>query len=111
MEIGPGIFLSKLSTDEWEPDLEVGGEMHLLCAGVGVQAGLSRFLGEGQHAPIAWTLPGRETAMILEGAARIEIQGGSTMVLQSGDIFSIPAGARTTWHISLPFREFWVIEE
>jgi hypothetical protein len=28
-----------------------------------------------------------------------------------GDIASLPAGARTTWYLTTPFREFWVITE
>jgi hypothetical protein len=27
----------------------------------------------------------------------------------AGSIASLPAGTETTWHISAPFREFWVI--
>lgn len=107
----PDIFLSDVSTDDWEPDPEVGGEMHVLYQGLGLQAGLTRFLGEGPHQPIEWTLPGRETAMILEGAARIEVEGRETLDVREGSIFSLPAGARTRWHLTLPFREFWVIEE
>jgi len=29
--------------------------------------------------------------------------------LAAGDIGSLPAGARTTWHLTTPFKEFWVI--
>jgi uncharacterized cupin superfamily protein len=54
-------------------------------------------------------LPGRETLLILEGAARIEIEEGPVLELTAGDIASLPAGARTTWHLTTPFREFWVI--
>jgi quercetin dioxygenase-like cupin family protein len=85
--------------------------MRVLCEGVGVQAGLSRFLGAGRHEPIVWTLPGRETAMILRGSARIQIEGGPTVEAKAGDSFSLPGGVRTTWDITLPFLEFWVIEE
>jgi uncharacterized cupin superfamily protein len=35
--------------------------------------------------------------MVLEGAARIEIDDGSVLELTAGDIASLPAGARTTW--------------
>jgi len=96
-----------VSTAQWEFDPEVGGEMHLLCADVGVEAGLSRFLEAGD--PIRWTIPERETLLVLEGAARIEIAGGPTLDLKAGDIASLPAGADTTWHLTTPFKEFWVI--
>jgi len=62
VEISPGIFASSVSTAEWEFDPEVGGEMHVLCADVGVEAGLSRFLEAGE--PIRWTIPKRETLLV-----------------------------------------------
>lgn len=33
--------------------------------------------------------------MILEGAARIEVEGRETLDVREGSIFSLPAGART----------------
>ena len=41
--------------------------------------------------------------------ARIEIEGAPVLELAAGDIASLPAGARTTWHLTTPFKEFWVI--
>jgi uncharacterized cupin superfamily protein len=108
MEIHPGVFVSEVATEEWEFDPEVGGEMHLLCEGVGVEVGLSRFRGAVD--PVRWTIPERETLMVLEGEARIEIADGPTLELKPGDIASLPAGANTTWHLTTPFKEFWVIQ-
>jgi uncharacterized cupin superfamily protein len=31
--------------------------------------------------------------------------------LTAGDMASLPAGASTTWYLTTPFREFWVITE
>jgi uncharacterized cupin superfamily protein len=107
MEPYPGVFVSTLSAEAWEPDPEVGGEMHVLCDGYGIQSGLSRFTEVTE--PVRWTLPGRETLLVLEGAARIEIDDGPVLELTAGDIASLPAGARTTWYLTTPFREFWVI--
>jgi uncharacterized cupin superfamily protein len=107
MEPYPGVFVSSLSAQAWEPDPEVGGEMHVLCSGHGVESGLSRFTEATE--PVRWTLPGRETLLVLEGAARIEIDDGPVLELTAGDIASLPAGARTTWYLTTPFREFWVI--
>ena len=81
--------------------------MHVLCSLDGAESGLSRFTEPTE--PITWTLPARETILILEGAARIEIDEGSVLELTAGDIASLPAGARTTWHLTTPFKEFWVI--
>lgn len=50
----------------------------------------------------------RESFLVLEGQVRIEIAGGPTLELRAGDIGSIPMGAKTTWHITAPYREFWV---
>jgi ethanolamine utilization protein EutQ (cupin superfamily) len=108
MEISPGVFISAAETDEWEFDPEVGGEMHVLCEGVGVEAGLSRFLDAIE--PVRWTIPERETVLVLEGEARIEITDGPTLHLKPGDIASLPAGSETTWHLTTPFKEFWVIQ-
>ena len=54
-----------------------------------------------------WTLPERETVLIIEGAARIEIEGGPTLELNVGDMASMPKGAVTTWHLTVPFKEIW----
>jgi uncharacterized cupin superfamily protein len=83
--------------------------MHILCATDGIEAGLSRFVA-GSDPVVKWTLPGRETLLVLEGAARIEIEGGPTLDLRVGDIASLPMGAHTNWHLTLPFKEFWVID-
>ena len=107
MEPPPGLFASSLSTDEWEPDPDVGGLMHILCDVPGVQAGFTRY--DSVPAPVHWTPPVRETFMIIEGAAWIEITGGATLDLHAGDVASLAAGTETTWHITTPFREFWVL--
>ena len=108
MEVGNGVFKSSLSTKEWEPDPDVGGEMHVLCTGVGTEAGLSRY-ADVPLKPIEYTLPDRETLIVLEGRARIEIADGPTLELKAGDIASMPKGARTTWHVTAPYKEFWVL--
>lgn len=105
MEAHPGIFISNVATDEWKADPEVGGEMHVLVEDETAYAGMSRFLDVADPEP--WTLPERETFLILEGAARIEIGGGPTLNLKVGDLASLPKGAVTTWHLTLPFKEVW----
>ena len=46
---------------------------------------------------------------MLEGAVRIEIEGGPTLELKPGDMASLPKGAVTRWHLTLPFKEMWVL--
>ena len=105
MEVSPGVFVSSVATDDRKPDPEVGGEMHVIVEVEGHYAGMSRFLAAGE--PEQWTLPERETILVLEGAATIEIEGGPTLELKVGDLVSIPKGAVTTWHKSHPFRNLW----
>jgi uncharacterized cupin superfamily protein len=108
MEIAPGVFVSSISTDEgWEADPDVGGEMHELHH-AGVWSGMSRFT-DAHEDVVEWTLEARETVVVLEGAATIEIEGGPTLEVKEGDLFSIPEGSRTTWHLTKPFKEFWVL--
>jgi uncharacterized cupin superfamily protein len=106
MELAGGVFVSNLSTDQWEPDPDVGGEMHVLCSADDAEAGLSRYSGAPK--PVRYTLPKRETLLVLEGRATIEILDGPTLELKAGDMASLPKGAQTTWHITAPYREFWV---
>jgi uncharacterized cupin superfamily protein len=40
---------------------------------------------------------------------RIEIAGGDTLDLRVGDMFSLPPGIATTWHVTAPFEEMWVL--
>ena len=110
MEVQPGVFRSAISTTEWEHDPEVGGEMHVLCATDGIEAGLSRYAAEAIGQPIVYTAPGRETVLILEGSTTIELEDGGRLDLSVGDMASLPAGTRAVWRItSAPFKEFWVI--
>jgi len=110
MEPHPGVFVSNTATEEWEFDPEVNGELHVLCTGVGIEAGMSRFPEGSSGDPVTYTPPQRETLIVLEGEARVEITGGPALQLTPGVLASIPAGAETTWHfLSRPFQEFWVI--
>jgi uncharacterized cupin superfamily protein len=46
---------------------------------------------------------------VLEGEVTIEIAGGPKLELKPGDLASLPAGLETTWHITPPFKELWVL--
>jgi uncharacterized cupin superfamily protein len=105
MEVGPGVFVSSIDTDDWATDPEVGGELHVLVAVEGAFVGMSRFAGVADPEP--WVVAERETIVVLEGAARIEIDGGPTLELAVGDLASLPKGALTTWHLTQPYREIW----
>lgn len=105
MEVADGVFVSNVMTDEWVADPEVGGAMHVLVAEPDGYAGMSRFVDRDPH---PWVVPVREVIVVLEGAATIEIEGGPTLELRVGDMASLPAGARTKWTLTRPYKEVWV---
>jgi len=108
MQVAPGTYVSNTSTDDWASDPDVPGtEMHELLHEGGVWAGLTRILDV--DGPISWTPPQRETIHVLEGAVRIETAGNVVLDLGPGDIASLPGGVPTTWHVTVPFKEFWVL--
>jgi uncharacterized cupin superfamily protein len=108
MEPHPRVFVSKTSTDDWETDPDVpGSQMHELVHADGLWAGLTRFTSV--DGPVRWTPDQREVALILEGSVQIEITDGGTLDLGVGDLFSLPPGVETTWHITTPFKEMWVL--
>ncbi|MGH2596571.1 MAG: cupin domain-containing protein [Actinomycetota bacterium] len=107
MEVEPGVFVSTVDTEEWEFDPEVNGEIHVLCSGVGVTAGMSRFLEVA--GPVSYTPPTRETLVVLEGSATVRIADGRVLEIAVGDLVSLPAGVETVWNVTPPFKEFWVL--
>ena len=108
MESPRGAFLTKVSTDEWQSDPELpGSQMHELVHADGLWAGFTRYTTV--DGPVRWTPQQREVALILEGSVRIEMAGEDALDLGVGDLFSLPPGVETTWHITTPFREMWVL--
>jgi len=108
MEPHPGVFLSSVTAEEWEPDPDVpGSEMHELVHADGVWAGLTRFTSV--DGPVPWTPSQRETIHVLEGEVTIEIADCPTLTLKPGDLASLPAGLQATWHITAPFKELWML--
>jgi uncharacterized cupin superfamily protein len=105
VEIHPGIFVSTTGATDWQTDPDVGGEMHVLVERPGAYAGMSRFTDTETVGP--WTVPARETFVVLEGAARLDIEGAPSVELGVGDMISIPEGAVATWHLTLPYKELW----
>ena len=103
-----GVFVTSATTEDWESDPEVPGSLvHELVHADGLQAGLSRFTEV--DGPVPWTPEKREVAIVLEGSVRIEFADGETLELGVGDLFSLPPGQATTWHVTTPFKEMWVL--
>jgi hypothetical protein len=55
VEIHPGVFVSSTAAEDWRPDREVGGELHVLVEDETAYAGMSRFGAVTDPEP--WTLP------------------------------------------------------
>ena len=55
MPVYPGVYVSSLTTDDWRPDAEVGGEMHVLVEEANAYAGLGCFVDTADPEP--WILP------------------------------------------------------
>lgn len=108
MEARPGLFVSSTSTDVWSTDPELlGSQMHELVHADGVWSGMTRYAEV--DGPVTWTPGRREVALILEGSVRIETADGGRLDLTVGDMFSLAPNVETTWHITTPFKEFWVL--
>jgi uncharacterized cupin superfamily protein len=110
MEPQPGMHVLHGSADAWIPDPEVpGSEMQELVHDGPLFAGLTRVTSAPE--PMRWTPEQREVFAVLEGEVRIVFADGTDVTLGVGDVGTIPAGMTTTWHVTTPFREMWVLAE
>jgi uncharacterized protein len=50
-----------------------------------------------------------ESIHVLEGSVEIVFEDGEKVHLQAGDVGSFCRGQRADWHITGPFREFFVL--
>jgi uncharacterized cupin superfamily protein len=106
-DLGGGVFVSRVDSEEFAADPEVGGFTHTLFDDGVATAGLWKPGSDVRDWPKTGELPARETIVVLAGSVRIEVEGGPTLVLGVGDMASMPKGAVTTWHPSADFREIW----
>ena len=111
MEVHPGVFVSNVATEEWQADPEIGGgaEEHVLSTPEPCERGCHgsrRTLIDSRR---TGSLPATQVLLVLEGEARVEIEDGPVLELKPGDMACLPKGAVTTWHLTLPFKEMWVL--
>lgn len=106
MELSQGVFVSRISTDDWteDPDLP-GTEMHELVHEAGVWVGLTRILAT--DGPLPWMPDQRETATSSRARSGSSSRAVRHWTYGPGDIASFPAGLAMTWHVSTPFKELW----
>jgi uncharacterized cupin superfamily protein len=55
-----------------------------------------------------WSPPARDTFLVLEGEATMEIDDGPTIDVKPGSMVSFPAGIETTWHVTTPYKDLYV---
>lgn len=106
-DLGDGVHVSQVASEEFESDEETGGLVHWLFDDGEAMAGLWKPHPDRSSYP-GHVIPARETIVVVSGTVRIEIEDGPTLELATGDMASLPKGAVTTWHPSPDFREVWV---
>jgi uncharacterized cupin superfamily protein len=109
-------FVSRVDGSDFEPyefdeedviEGEPNARIHWVRPeGTGAQAvGIYR----GDPCVFRYTWHTDETIYVLEGRARVEVEGGETIELGVGDVASFPAGGRSVWHLLEPFCELFVL--
>ena len=106
-DLGGGVYVSRVDSDEFRADEETGGFTHSLFDDGIATAGLWKPGSDVGDWPKTEELPARETIVVLMGSVRIEIEDGPTLDLGVGDMASMPKGAVTTWHPSPDFKQIW----
>ena len=107
-DLGSGVFVSRVDSDEFEPDDDAGGHVHMLFDDGGAMAGIWKPEPDLRREYRQGEAPARETVVVLSGSARVEIRDGPTLDLSVGDMASLPKGAVATWYPSVDFKKVWV---
>jgi uncharacterized cupin superfamily protein len=66
---------------------------------------------ECDPARTTYMLEYNEIIHVLEGSATIELDNGSRVELQPGDIAFLPKGHLSTWTFHSRFKEFWALAD
>lgn len=104
--------VSNVATSEYEPFVHEGepfGDVHWLRVGSGGEGVLYAGLWTHEPADLPYVFPGDETFHVLGGEVTIDVEGGDSVTLREGDIASFTKGQTSTWHITQPFKKFFVI--
>ncbi len=108
VDLGGGVFVSRVDSDDFDADDEIGGFTHTLFEDGETMAGIWKPGADVGSWPKTERLHARETIVVLEGSVRIEIEDGPTLDLRVGDMASMPKNAVTTWYPSADFKEIWL---
>jgi uncharacterized cupin superfamily protein len=109
-EPGEGIYVSRVDPGDWKPDLDIGGQAHMLFEEPdGSTVGLWRSDPAEPSGPAdAVEIPLRETILVLQGSVRIGIDDREPLELGEGEIVSIPKGSMVAWDPTPDCKVFWV---
>jgi uncharacterized cupin superfamily protein len=105
-KVAEGVFVSHVDAEDYQPEPEVGGLMHVLREDEHMQAGLWRVPDDLESVP--FELPLDEALFVLEGEIEIEVEGGPTLRLGPGSIASFRKGMRSIVRPERGFKAFWV---
>lgn len=105
-EVAAGVFVSHVDAEDYQPEPEVGGLMHVLREDEHMQAGLWRVPDDLEAVP--FELPCDEALLVLEGEIEIAVEGGPTLRLVAGSVASFRKGMRSTVRPKRGFKAFWV---
>ena len=103
-----GVYLSRIDTDRWEPDDEVGGSAHILFDDGRSTVGLWRSDPASAPRSVEVEIPARETIVVLEGTVRVGIDGTRALDMVPGDMASVPKGSRIAWDPSSDCKVIWM---
>jgi uncharacterized cupin superfamily protein len=106
------IPVSNVAVRDYEPFEQESlalGDVHWLRIGSAGDGVLYSGLWRHGPADFQYVFPGDETIHVLEGEVAIDVEGCESLVLRPGDIASFAKGQSSTWHITQPFKKFFVI--
>lgn len=64
-----------------------------------------------QPSTISYTFQGDDTLHLLEGEARVTVEGEPAITLRAGDVASFVKGRKSTWEFLTPVKEFFVLSD
>ena len=80
-DLGGGFYVSRVDTEDYEPDDEDGGLVHMLFEDGETAAGLWKPDPDPAATYEGLVLAGRETIVVLKGSVRIDVEDGPTLEL------------------------------
>jgi len=93
--------------EDWEPDEETGGLVHMVRTADSVEVGLWKPDGVAGKR-FEYELTAEETLVVLRGSGEVRVDEGEPIQLRPGVVVSLPRGCRLSWLVDDEFRELWI---